>query len=139
MRTPLGISFRIWTAAMFINSLLMSASITGFTHVSLTDFLGGALLLVFVNILGSLPVFIVLMILLSKLEYSRVSGLRALFIVYVTGIVCGIGVYYASMWAFLGGIEFGTDPFLWCTLVSAVISITTQFRSIINLSPVEPE
>ncbi|HEX6180586.1 MAG TPA: hypothetical protein VFZ47_05030 [Chitinophagaceae bacterium] len=140
VHTPLNIAFGIWSLTVIINALLTDIVFWGFEWDAIGNFIGGFCMLFLVMIVVSFPVFGVLIVLLQRCRASGITGKRTLCIVYATGIACAAIVFYGFM--FLLGLENLYSEVLMllgCTVVSAILGITTQARLILNISAVEPE
>jgi hypothetical protein len=138
MRTPLDIAYRIWMTAVLVFTLLIAITILVISINDFWAFLGFLLMAAFISLISSFPVFAVLIVVLKKCQSSGLPGGWNLCIVYAVGITCAMIVYHVFVWMFTYA-ELRNSMLFGFVIASGVAGITTQARSIIKISAVEPE
>ena len=136
MYTAGSISFRIWMAAIVANTLIGTAWLTGFTTPKAVaclffGFIGTALF--------SLPVYLVIGSLISKLRKSGVIGVWALFWIYAVGLASTLVVHCVLMFFMMDDFFSTERHLLQVNFLAAIIGISFQAHRILNISAVEPE
>lgn len=124
----LWVAFKIWVLAVCANTILG------------TLYLGSEgmipLLLIYGTLFGgmySFPVFILLVVIINRGVVKKVNGLFLFRLVFISGLILTAAVW---KWFMLTSSDFPTEhiAFLFIALLSAIIAIACQHKSLFKLA-----
>jgi hypothetical protein len=125
----LWVAFKIWIIAVTINSVFGALYLTGFTITAgLKEYLliGSVFSLIF-----SFPVFLLLFFIIKSCVGRNIHPRRIFKYIFFTGIVSTIIVFW--LFSYSLGISEIASPLFLSALLSCMISIGSQYRSMMRL------
>ena len=130
VRKQLWIAFKIWSIALFSNTVLGTALLTHFfTDISvIREYVTFGLLF---GAIASFPVFIILFLIINRGASKRYYGK----VIFIHALVTGITLTAIVFFLFFYWCNFyeATFSLFACALFSGIIGITSQHKSITGL------
>jgi len=126
----LWVAFKIWIIAVVINTFAVTLYFNGFNINDLKEYIliGFAFSLIF-----SFPIFLILFIIIKRCVRNNTPSAKIFEYIFCTGIVLTVIVF----WLFSSslGINEIVFPLLFSALLACMISIGSQYKSIMHLIP----
>jgi len=124
-------AFKIWIIAVAINTLVGSLYLTGF---NITNGIKEYILIGFAfSLIFSFPIFLILFIIINRCVRNKTRPGKIFEYIFCTGIV--LTVIVSWLFDHLLDITEIVFPLFFCALLSGMISIGSQYKSIMRMIP----